>query len=173
MPRRTAASIGFPPIARAHTRVLVLGTLPGRESLRRGEYYAHSANAFWRITGALCDAGPELAYTERVRRLARSGIGVWDVLASAHRHGSADAAIDRASARCNEFTAFFAKHRRIELIAFNGATAAALFERRVVQGLPPHAQQIRRVVLPSTSPANAATPYARKLVRWRRALTLS
>src|SRR5207244_7572558 len=31
----------FPPIVDQRSRVLVLGTLPGEESLRRGEYYAH------------------------------------------------------------------------------------------------------------------------------------
>ena len=43
--------------------------MPSAESLRRGEYYGNPRNAFWALMGALFDAGPELAYAERVRRL--------------------------------------------------------------------------------------------------------
>jgi len=40
---------GFPPIIDETSRVLVLGTLPSEESLRRQEYYGHPRNQFWRI----------------------------------------------------------------------------------------------------------------------------
>ena len=56
---RVPLSVGFPPIADVSARVLVLGSLPGRKSLERHEYYAQPYNAFWRIMGALFDAGPE------------------------------------------------------------------------------------------------------------------
>ena len=48
---------GFPPVVNRESRVLVLGTLPGPESLRQRQYYAQSRNAFWRIMGALVGAG--------------------------------------------------------------------------------------------------------------------
>ncbi|HEY9146188.1 MAG TPA: DNA-deoxyinosine glycosylase, partial [Thiobacillus sp.] len=67
---------GFPPIADAHARVLILGSLPGQVSLQRQQYYAQPHNAFWKIMGRLFDAGPELPYAERMQRLVRNGIAL-------------------------------------------------------------------------------------------------
>ena len=46
---RPMFSFGFPPISSPSARVLILGSLPGRLSLERSEYYAHPQNSFWKI----------------------------------------------------------------------------------------------------------------------------
>ena len=63
---RVPLSVGFPPIADANARVLVLGSLPGVKSLEMREYYAQPYNAFWRIMGELTGAGPALEYPARL-----------------------------------------------------------------------------------------------------------
>lgn len=148
-------------------RLLILGSLPGAASLAAGEYYAHPRNAFWPIMGALYGAHPELPYAQRRSALIETGVAVWDVLAQARRPGSGDAAIDIASARVNRFDEFLARHRGIRLIAFNGGTAAALYQRKVLPDLRPALAQIPQLVLPSTSPAHASLNVAAKLRRWR------
>jgi TDG/mug DNA glycosylase family protein len=160
-------SQGFPPIARRDARVLVLGSLPGQESLRRRQYYAQPRNGFWPIMGALCGAGPELPYRARTRRLAAGGIALWDVCATAFRAGSLDAAIVAGSVVVNDFGAFLARHPAIRLVCFNGRTAAALYRRHVLPALGPAARALPTLELPSTSPAHAALPPAAKLARWR------
>ena len=160
----------FPPIANRAARVLVLGSLPGRESLAQQQYYAHPRNSFWRIMGELYGAGPDLAYAQRSARLAAAGIALWDVLAQAERPGSLDAAILRHSERANNFAVFLAAHPRLQLIVFNGATAAVLFRRHALPTLGAAAVELPRVILPSTSPAHAGISYAIKLQRWRAAL---
>jgi hypoxanthine-DNA glycosylase len=158
---------GFPPLAGRASRVLVLGSLPGRESLRQHAYYAQPRNAFWPIMGALVGAGPELGYGPRTRRLVAAGIALWDVCASAERPGSLDADIDPASVVANDFAAFYRAHPGIRALYCNGQAAAALYRRRVLPGLRGPARALPLAVLPSTSPAHAARSFVGKLAAWR------
>jgi TDG/mug DNA glycosylase family protein len=157
-------SFGFPPISSPSARVLVLGSLPGRISLERGEYYANPQNAFWRI---LATRVPDLPsdYPSRVALLIQQGIALWDVLAAATRSGSLDAAISE-DAIPNNFDAFFHAHPKIQLVGFNGATAAKLYERHVMSTLTDAHRAIARHTLPSTSAAHASLPLAKKTARW-------
>lgn len=163
-------SSGFPPVVGGRPRALILGSLPGRKSLEAGQYYAQSRNSFWPIMGELFDAGPELAYRDRKRRLTARAVALWDVLASARRPGSLDSKIDRSTIVVNDFGPFLEEHETIRLICFNGRTAAAMYERHVLPDLTGAAREIQRHILPSTSPAHAALSYADKLERWSRAL---
>jgi TDG/mug DNA glycosylase family protein len=157
---------GFPPIADAHARVLILGSLPGQVSLQRQQYYAHPQNAFWKVMGCLFDAGPELPYKDRARRLVRNGIALWDVCAAAQRPGSLDTSIVHSSVVPNELAAFIENHPAVGLICFNGGKAADLFRRLVLPGLPATGRAIRYETLPSTSPAHAGMTFEDKLTRW-------
>src|SRR5262244_2276951 len=73
------AKRSFPAVVDARARVLVLGTLPGEESLRRQQYYAHPRNLFWRIVFALFDATPPSDYAQRLAFVAAHRIALWDV----------------------------------------------------------------------------------------------
>jgi len=92
---RSIAKRSFPPIADPRARVLVLGTLPGEESLRRAEYYAHPRNLFWPIVFALFDATPTTDYAERLAFVAAQRIALWDVCELGEREASADSTIRR------------------------------------------------------------------------------
>ncbi len=156
-------STGFPPIAGADARVLILGSLPSRRSLEVSEYYAHPRNAFWRIMRELVGADGE--YEDRCRRLVEAGIAVWDVLHSSVRPGSLDADIRMDTARPNDFAAFFARYPGIQCVGLNGRKAEEIFRRRVVPQLEPPLPEL--VSLPSTSPAHAAMSFDKKLKIWR------
>jgi hypoxanthine-DNA glycosylase len=160
-------SRGFPPIAAPDARVLVLGSLPGQVSLSRRQYYAQPQNAFWRIMGALFDAGPELAYEERAARLQAQGIALWDVCRTAVRAGSLDASIELDTVVANDFRSFFATHPRIGHVFTNGGTATRLYRRLALPTLPATLRALPLQVLPSTSPAHASLRFQQKLDRWR------
>jgi hypoxanthine-DNA glycosylase len=157
-------SFGFPPVSAPSARILILGSLPGRLSLERAEYYANPQNAFWKIIAALIpDLPPD--YVRRVAVLIEHRIAIWDVLAAATRSGSLDADIAK-DAIPNNFRAFFHIHPCIALVCFNGATAAKLYARHVLPTLSGPAASTASATLPSTSGAHAGLSFAQKLDRW-------
>jgi TDG/mug DNA glycosylase family protein len=157
-------SLGFPPVSSPAARVLVLGSLPGRLSLERGEYYANPQNAFWKIIAAQIPDLPA-EYAGRVAALIDQRIALWDVLAAATRSGSLDAKIAK-DAIPNNFRAFFHIHPHIRLVCFNGRKAAALYKRHVMPTLTDEHRAITRDTLPSTSGAHAKLSLAKKAGRW-------
>ena len=159
-------SAGFPPVAAADARILILGSLPGRRSIAAGQYYAHPQNAFWRIMQEIVGAVGD--YATRCDSLLDSRIALWDVLANSVRPGSMDSDIDLSTTEANDFEAFFNAHKCVRMIGFNDQKAAQLFARNVVPGLKD--TNLRMQTLPSTSPAYASMNFAEKLRLWRAAI---
>ncbi len=164
---RSARVESFPPQVAAGCRVLVLGTAPSVRSLALQQSYGHPQNLFWPLMGELFDAGPGLAYGERIARLQALGIGIWDVLESCEREGSLDSRIVGASVVVNDIAGLLERHPLIHAIALNGGKARQLFHRHVVPRLDAAARaRITVLELPSTSPANASLSRAHKRARW-------
>jgi len=157
---------GFPPISQPDARVLILGSMPSRESLARGQYYAHPRNAFWPIVCDLLDIG-DSPYEERIARLTARGMAVWDVLKACFREGSLDSAIDEGSAEVNDFRGFYARHPQIRRVFFNGAKAESLYRKQVLPTLSASASAIPLRRLPSTSPGHASMTFEQKKAAWR------
>jgi hypoxanthine-DNA glycosylase len=156
----TTRSSAFAAITDAATRVLILGSLPGVASLAAAQYYAHPRNLFWPLIGAVLDQPdlPALPYAERLAALQSSGIGLWDVYASAERKGSLDQAI-----RAGEAAALHDLVRdlpQLRAVAFNGRKAAEVGRRQL------HGCAVALIDLPSSSPANAAITLEEKRRRW-------
>ena len=156
---------GLAPIGCEAARLLILGSLPGDESIRQQQYYAHPQNQFWRLLSAVFDEPLCETYDARLALVARHNIAVWDVLKHAARTGSLDTAIKNPVA--NAFVPFLQKHAGLEAIAFNGQKAAALFKRHVMPELGDRLNGIETAVLPSTSPAAATLSFDQKVTQWR------
>jgi hypoxanthine-DNA glycosylase len=137
----------------------VLGTLPGEESLRRREYYAHPRNLFWPIVFALFGETPAPVYADRVRFIRDHNIALWDVCASAQRIASADTTIAREVP--NTIDALLDTHPGIRAVAFNGSSARRLYDRHFARR-----PELRYFALPSTSPAHARLGFHEKFARW-------
>ena len=152
------------------TRVVVLGSMPGEVSLRERQYYAHPRNRFWPVMEALGLLNASSAYPERIRALGMAGVGLWDVLRSCERAGSLDGSIARSSEVPNDFAWLLGAYPSIRAVAFNGAKAFQIFDKRVASTLPASAS-IDFLRMPSTSPANASWSFPRLVAEWARIAT--
>ena len=150
----------FPPVVDAHTRVLILGSLPGEASLAQAQYYAYKHNQFWRLDGEVIGQDlPGMGYDARLQTLLAHRIGLWDVVAEAKREGSLDSKIrDHAG---NDLAGLIASLPELAVIAFNGGTAA----RIGMKVLGAHGGGHHILTLPSSSPAHTMA-YAEKLRAW-------
>ncbi|MGB0513782.1 MAG: DNA-deoxyinosine glycosylase [Wenzhouxiangellaceae bacterium] len=163
---------GLPPVFQRNARILILGSMPGMQSLEEQRYYAHPRNAFWSVIEALFDVPRELPYAERLARLRSAGVALWDVIGRCRRIGSLDQKIEPDSVVANDFSGLLSACPEIDRIAFNGRMAEASFRRHVLPRLAPHHAGIDRIGLPSTSPAHAAMRLEQKIERWRIGLKL-
>ena len=154
------AKRSFAPIIGDSPRALVLGTLPGEESLRQVRYYAHPRNLFWPIIHALFGATPSDVYEERLDFVRVQRIALWDVCEMAERRASLDTEIKREVP--NTIDALLDAHPTIATVAFNGGTARRLYDRHFTRR-----PGIAYLHLPSTSPAHASLTFADKLTRWQ------
>lgn len=139
--------------------MLILGSLPGEASLAVARYYAHPQNAFWRLAGAVIGRDLQaIDYDARLAALREAGIGLWDVIASAERSGSLDAAI--RSPEAADLRGLIAGLPALRAVAFNGGLAARM-GGKILAG-----ESVPLVSLPSSSPAHAQ-PFEHKLQAWR------
>jgi hypoxanthine-DNA glycosylase len=151
---------GFAPFADQHSRVLILGSMPGERSLQQQEYYAHPQNLFWKMMSHV--TGQELPhdYQQKIKMLNDAHIAVWDVCDACIREGSLDSAI--LDEKPNPIPELLQQFPQIKAIAFNGNKAGALY-RKYFKTIP----GIQYYHLPSTSPANAGIPWHIKLAAWK------
>lgn len=148
----------FPPVADSRTRLLVLGSLPGEESLARSQYYGNPRNHFWRLIGAVTGEALEpLPYEQRLERLLEARVGLWDTIGSATRRGSLDGNIRGVEA--NRLAELVETLPGLRAVGFNGGRSAAIGMRQLA-GRP-----LALIPLPSSSPAYTL-PFEAKREAW-------
>ncbi|MDA8222343.1 DNA-deoxyinosine glycosylase [Desulfosporosinus sp.] len=150
----------FKPIVDERSRILILGSMPGVESLSLQEYYANPRNQFWKLIYALFELEPSEGYDERVSFVKSKGIALWDVIENCLREGSLDSAIKEE--KVNNFRGLFKAYPSIETVLFNGGKAYETYKKWVgFEALP----NITFLKLTSSSPANTKK-YEEKLREW-------
>ena len=148
----------FPPVFYPEARALVLGSLPGDRSLAAQRYYAHPQNQFWQLMSPAvgCDL-VTLDYEDRLAALRATGVALWDVIGSARRTGSSDAAI--LDAEGNDIVALIGQLPKLRVVAFNGGTAL----KQGLKLLGPNFAGPTIVALPSSSPLHTIGVAAKQL----------
>lgn len=140
--------------------MLILGTMPGGESLRLQQYYAFRRNHFWAIIYRLlgnCADPWEKSYEERIEFVKKQHIALWDVYAACIRKkGSLDQSIGQSVP--NEILPLLKAYPTITALFFNGSTAAkgfTTYAECLLKSEPDYFEvldRISRVKLPSSSP---------------------
>lgn len=149
----------FAPFVDKRSKILILGTIPGPEALRRQEYYGFTGNHFWKIIFALFQVKDPLTYEEKKKLLRDHGIALWDVFHSCERKSALDSAIRNAKA--NDVPKLLKQYPNIQKIFLNSRTAEKLFQKNFSNSIV-----ISTHYLPSTSPAHAALSLAKKIQAW-------
>lgn len=159
------------PVIHNSSRVLILGSMPSEESLRKQEYYGYPQNQFWRLTASVLGIGqPPDEYPSKLVMLQRGGIALWDVIASCTREGSLDTMIrdevpNNIPGILSEAGAFGSRMYNLSAVFFNGQKAAQSYKRSFGFSILDDAG-LAYDILPSSSPANTVG-FARKLVKWQ------
>jgi len=149
----------FPPLSNPDARILILGTMPGAQSLALNQYYGNPRNAFWKIIYTVFNTPISDDYEQRKKLLLENNVALWDVLETCLREGSLDSAIKQEVP--NDFDSFLKAHPNIRHIYFNGQKAAAYFKKYIQLDDDYHF-----TTLPSTSPAHAGKSFEAKWIDW-------
>ena len=162
---RSIAKQALPPVVDKATEFLVLGTMPGEQSLLNQEYYKNSRNQFWKIIAAAFNKKKAFAdYNEKITTLKNNKIGLWDVLDTCDREGSSDSKIKNP--KLNNFDKLFKEFPNIKTVIFNGKDSFDYFNSLV--HYKAHKNYLQ---LSSTSSANGHKTIVEKTQEWKTALT--
>lgn len=154
---------GLAPIIDDQAKILILGSMPGTESLKKGQYYANKRNQMWKIMEEILKLQLPEEYPQRINVLKEYHIALWDVIHSCKRVGSLDCAITEEVP--NDFMTFFKQHSSLKIVGFNGNKAYQTFKTKI--GFQ-HFPEIQFVKLPSTSPVPGKNvkSFEEKVVEW-------
>ncbi len=148
----------FPPLFDKDSRLLILGSFPSVKSRETMFFYGHPQNRFWKVIASIFDEKVPSSIDEKRELILRNHLALWDVIAECEIEGSSDASIKNAKA--NDLSVIL-ENAPIKKIIVNGKTAEKAYNKYIepVTG-------IKAVVLPSTSPANAAWTLDRLVDAW-------
>ena len=154
----------FLPVYDVNSKLLILGSFPSVKSREQGFYYGHPQNRFWKVLAAVCGCEVPKSIEEKKAMLLANHIAVWDVIDSCDIIGSSDSSIKNVVPA--DIAGILPK-TEITRIYANGKTAGNLYKKFSEErtGLP-------AVVLPSTSPANAAYSPDKLIEIWKEELHL-
>ena len=149
----------FPPLFNNESEILILGSFPSVKSREQLFFYGHPQNRFWRVLSAVFNQVTPVTIEEKKAFLLKNKIALWDVIASCEIAGSSDSSIKNAKA--NDIRPIL-EGSSVRNIFVNGKTAKKLYNQYILPVIGHDA-----VVLPSTSPANAAWNLERLIDAWK------
>ena len=158
--------VGLEPWVGEDPRVLILGTLPGDESIQSRMYYANPSNRFWRImhdifSGNKDDKSKEFIVSHKM--------ALWDCLKFAEREGTTDRKIVKETEIPNDIVCFLQNYPTIKTIIINGTSKTLQTFIRFFEDIYRN-KKYKIIVLHQTSRNNERNnkiTYETKLNEWK------
>ena len=153
---------GLEPWVDNNSQILILGTMPGDESLEKQSYYCNSRNAFWKLMENIFPRKGDENHLSNKQYILSRKIALWDCLKCGERKGSSDSAFSKSTLIPNDLEQFLKQYPSIKTIVLNGNTAEEYFCRYFPNIVVADYSIIKLI---STSGA-AARPFFEKRAEW-------
>ena len=150
----------FEPLIFPDSKILILGSFPSIKSFEEGFYYAHPRNQFWPILSEIFHEKAD-SKEEKIALCKKYHIALFDSAKSLQRESNNSSDTNLKNIEVNDFKKLLEKYPSIELIAFSGKKAEQIFNKKYKN------LSIKKVLLPSTSPAHASMKFTKKLQRYK------
>lgn len=138
----------FPPLYDDDSEILILGSLPSVKSREQMFFYGHPQNRFWKVMSMVLGEVLPTTIDEKKIMLHAHHIALWDAIYSCDIIGSSDSSIKNVIP--TDLGKIISSSKVTKVIC-NGKTSGKYFSKYQQKEL-----DIEPVILPSTSPANAA-----------------
>lgn len=152
----------FMPIYNAASEILILGFLPSIESVKRGFYYMHPENRFWKVLSRIYEEDAyHMSIEDKSLFILKHHLALYDIIYSCTIKNSSDSSITNPI--CTNIKEVL-RGMNTKKILLNGKTAYQIFIKQY-----PELKEIA-ICLPSTSSANARVSLDALTLIWKEAL---
>lgn len=156
--KKEKVSHPFPPLYDKYSKILILGSFPSVKSREQMFFYGHSQNRFWKVISHILNEKIPVTIEEKQALLLKNNIALWDVIAKCEILNSSDSSISNVVV--NDLSVIL-KNTNIKYIYVNGKTAEKYYNMYTKNIIKKDA-----ILLPSTSPANAAYSLEKLVEKW-------
>lgn len=148
----------FGPLYDSRSKILILGSLPSVKSREQNFFYGHPKNRYWRLMAKLLEEAVPETIEEKKALVLNHRIAMWDTIYSCDIIGSSDSSIKNV---VPTDLSKIIRDSEITHVFCNGKTSGAYYQKYQEPLLG-----ISAVILPSTSPANAAWSFEKLFEAW-------
>lgn len=148
------------PLYNGDSKVLILGSFPSVKSREEEFFYAHPQNRFWKVIAAVFGEKIPGNIEEKKALILSHNLAVYDVVYSCEIIGSSDSSVKNVVP--SDLKPII-DNSKITKIFVNGRTAEKYYKKYQSKETG-----IDCVVLPSTSPANAAYSLEKLICDWQK-----
>lgn len=149
----------FGPLYDSQSKVLILGSLPSLKSREQNFFYGHPQNRYWPLIARLFGQKTPQTVEDKKALVLSHNMAMWDTIYSCDIIGSSDSSIRNAVP--TDLSAII-NNSCVKHIFCNGNTSGSYYRKYQEPLLG-----IKAIVLPSTSPANAAWNFDRLFEAWK------